>query len=703
MSATAESALARMQEALERVRAEPVTGDTSLDMLLTVLPAPIRQAIEILAVPHAFGQETLECVADFLELETDALLQVLLDQPFVRERDEGILAYHDVVRESLRGYLQRNDPERYRRICRELTTVHPAPARELTPEHCDAWIEHLYLRLAWDEEEALAQLVTLFDRARGMRALVSSRLVVSLTEEQAPILSETGRAHLSYFRGLAAFDRRNFPTASETLRRLDIGLLPPLLRARVALYRGRILEETGQLEPAIVHYRKVLKEAKKADLESDYAHGLAARLHQRLGTAALAAGRVGLAEKHARRSLRINRRLDDAFGLALNHQLLGRIHRRLGDAEAARRSFKEALALLRGMGRDHQVSEVLIHLGQVRRDIHRYEEAEAALKEAADLKERAGDHFGLASAYADLGKLELMRRRQERALEWYEHGLNLLREFREPTRVATILENMAIVHSSTGEWAEAVACQERALETIPAESPLRIPMRRHLERLRSERRRSELPWIRRHSGPVLGWGGLGAAVVGLFAFVLWTEARYEGQIGTAIEGIKASAVVTDDARVALERLGTLSPGQRAAHRVHLSPDSTYEIWGVCDEDCRGISVSVHNEYRDGPLLATAGPSLKPHLAYTPEEDGPVDIDATMGSCRTPVCYYGVLVVARLRPDRPQPRAEGERLQAPIHLHRLQEGAVRALDRIPGTKKNPEGGDELEGHDGSEGS
>src|SRR5690606_33398717 len=108
-----------------------------------------------------------------------------------------------------------------------------APDEELRPEEAADWVEHLYLRLAYDESAALPQVAQLFDRARRRRLLGTQHLIVSFTEEQEAILSSAGQAHLHYLRGLTAFDARDFPAARTLLESVDTTRLPARLRQRV--------------------------------------------------------------------------------------------------------------------------------------------------------------------------------------------------------------------------------------------------------------------------------------------------------------------------------------------------------------------------------------------------------------------------------------------------------------------------------------
>src|SRR5690606_26236681 len=157
----------------------------------------------------------------------------------------------------------------------------------------------------------------------------------------------------------------------------------------------------------------------------------------------------------------------------------------------------------------------------------------------------AVDHFGLASVYAHRARMELARREPQAAINFYEHALSLLRGFREPTRCAILLENIALVHSSRGNWSDAIEFQGRAVETAPTTYARRERMFELLKEMREILERSKQPWVRRHRIEVLGWGGFLLLLVLLVGGVLAVEGRYEAQVGSAIESIKSTALDSD--------------------------------------------------------------------------------------------------------------------------------------------------------------
>src|SRR5690606_16897062 len=124
---------------------------------------------------------------------------------------------------------------------------------------------------------------------------------------------------------------------------------------------------------------------------------------------------------------------------------------------------------------------------------------------------------------------------------------------------------------------------------------------------------------------------------------------YEAQVGSAIESIKSTAL-DSDARVSFDRRSMLTEGEYESHTLRLSPDSVYDIWSVCDNDCGAMALRLSQPSRSEPLESAT--AAEPHLTFIPEAAGDYTIDADMWECGIGSCYYGLLVIARERQDLP---------------------------------------------------
>ena len=490
MQASPEQVLAQLQESYDRVAAEPLTGDASLDVFLLLLPEEDRRLALDLAVPHWFNLALASAIADRLSSDITPHDPWVKDIPFLRSHPRG-LAYHDAAREAMRGFLLRSEPWRVREVCRRLSAFLKRLVDDDSSQE-EVQRELIYSRLAHDESAAMSDLVVAFNRARkGMRRAACDQLL-ALAEEQDALLVESSRHQLLLLRAKLSFDQHQNEQAQALLERLPADL-PEHLAQQVVLIRGRILEAEEQWENAEALYRKAVEHIEAAPTCH---HAYLARLHHRRAAANLGMKNLGAAERYVRISLEINTKSHDTSGVGLNLDLLGEIHERLGESRIARQLFEQSLEML-----DHTKNQSarlvaltnLARLYQARRD---FSDAERYYRAAIDERSAAGDTYGLGILYSDLGWLELQRGHMPEAMAQWEMSCKSFRTMRDPTRVAQVLNLMAKGLAATGHYREALAQQEDALRLLSEESELRAEYQTDLQEMREEATKP-LTWWRR--------------------------------------------------------------------------------------------------------------------------------------------------------------------------------------------------------------
>lgn len=175
-----------------------------------------------------------------------------------------------------------------------------------------------------------------------------------------------------------------------------------------------------------------------------------------LGEVASFVGSYPAAHQHLARALELAEEagLDPERARAL--RLLGELHERQGDHEAARGRLEAAVLLCRQLDDSAELTRVLLALGgNVLWHLGAYDAAEAHLDEAVTLARAAGDVraaaralHGAANIHMDLGKTEAA----EAALA---ESLAMRRAAKDDYGVANALNNLAVVYAHTGDGARA--------------------------------------------------------------------------------------------------------------------------------------------------------------------------------------------------------------------------------------------------------
>jgi len=165
-----------------------------------------------------------------------------------------------------------------------------------------------------------------------------------------------------------------------------------------------------------------------------------------------------------RRSLSVERELDNPRGVAISLDNLGLALTALGDWRQARTSFEESLALIRGFGDRHLLAVGLNNLGNVTFNQGDYEEARACYGEGLVIFQELGDRWGEAIA---LGNLASVAERQEdysTARRHHEASLPIKRELGDRPGIAISIYNLGTVAGRQGDFGEARRCLTEALD-----------------------------------------------------------------------------------------------------------------------------------------------------------------------------------------------------------------------------------------------
>ncbi|MEU9510260.1 BTAD domain-containing putative transcriptional regulator [Micromonospora sp. NPDC048170] len=376
-----------------------------------------------------FGGEIAAALVDLPLLETQDLLDELVDANLAEEPEPGRFSLHDLVREYARQLLVEPDRAAERAGGLERLLDHhlyvaaaigdrsgaagsrglftlPEPSR---PELVAASVDQ---GAAWFEENraaltALVRLAEVEDLPRQCwqlaracwRSYFDGGHLDELIETHTIGLRAAKRlgddaavATMLNYLSSAFYRLARFPEAIR-LMEVSVGL-----RRRLGLWREvwNTLWNLGGLYGAVGEYRRG-RECFDAALElmrGPGGFGELANLLNNLSYTLLNWGRYDEALRTSRRHLLLARQVDDPrhLGNALGH--IGVIRHRMGDVEPARRLLRVALALKRRSGNRFGEGEVLNEIGVMERRAGRPHEAAALHREALIAISEAGDRIG---------------------------------------------------------------------------------------------------------------------------------------------------------------------------------------------------------------------------------------------------------------------------------------------------------------------
>ncbi len=469
--------LEELEALYAKAKAEQATGDPSLDFLLATLEPSFRHLVQSLAVPHWFDERVLAVVGGpDLGSSPSQVMDDIVEFSFVRAHPRGY-AYHDLVREALLRQLVRQDPELIREVSRRLAGVFLGGG--LNGDEDLVW-ERVYLTLGFDEEAGLNSFGQLFTQARKTRRFTVCHTLVDMASEHTPRFSPRARSQINYYRGLLAYDLRDFENAETIFSQVDAATLADPFARRVQLYLGLIFEAKGLPEKAERIYRACLRQLKQPQKFRDFL----ARLYHRLAEVNLAQGDLGEAEAYTRKSLRMNEDAKNLMGQALNLETLATVYKKLRDLPHAQKTLERSLALFGQAGLGFHQARIFVSLATLQEGFGRWTDAEGWYKKALEARAEARDEYGMAVVYANLGNLYLKQGNPDMALRHLGTSLRTFQRFRDHFRSAQVLHNMALADERLNDLDSAVEHINQAFAELPQGSRQRDSFKKELARLK---------------------------------------------------------------------------------------------------------------------------------------------------------------------------------------------------------------------------
>lgn len=95
----------------------------------------------------------------------------------------------------------------------------------------------------------------------------------------------------------------------------------------------------------------------------------------------------------------------------------------------------------------------------------------------------------------------------------------------------------------------------------------------------------------------------------------------------------------------LRTRGSLREGQTRTFTIRLDAGRTYHLGGVCDEDCRDLDISLHDN-RGNLIDQDESDDDVPVVAVTPRNTGRFRVTVRMYACDQEPCEFGLMVFSQ---------------------------------------------------------
>ena len=263
--------------------------------------------------------------------------------------------------------------------------------------------------------------------------------------------------------GEALFDAGRFAEAAATFRSLLDALdsAPSVKRGNTLVRLARCLRQQGQLADANATLHQALAETEPL-APSPQVRRLIAALQSDRAEILLDGGDLDGAAEATAAALAIARELNDLRSVAVNEFRLGTISLWRNDLRDAEQRYRTALATLQTLGEPEQEASAWHQLGMVLHRAKRWDQAEAAYRQAARLKE--GRPLAAATTWQQLAQLLEDTGHLAEAETWYRKALTAFRDDGDPANSARTLSNLAtLLRHQPGRLAEARSSAEQTL------------------------------------------------------------------------------------------------------------------------------------------------------------------------------------------------------------------------------------------------
>jgi tetratricopeptide (TPR) repeat protein len=175
------------------------------------------------------------------------------------------------------------------------------------------------------------------------------------------------------------------------------------------------------------------------------------------------AGRLAEARDRYERSLAVWHRLGEHTQAAAMHSNIAIVCHRLGDSESALREHEHALSAYERAGDTRGLAFAKLNYSAGLIDDGRLDDAARLLLEVLPVLLELDDRFRIGVAYANLGRLERLRRNFAKAEEWLRRALACRAAINDRAGALRAVHELGLCRASSGQFTSAVALLAHAV------------------------------------------------------------------------------------------------------------------------------------------------------------------------------------------------------------------------------------------------
>lgn len=239
--------------------------------------------------------------------------------------------------------------------------------------------------------------------------------------------------------------------------------LPPVLLSTLWRQHGRIAFARGEQSRAIALHGRALKQAEIA--HDSRAIGLA---HYELGLCYKKVGDMAIVREHIAEAAAGLHAAGDRRHLALVHSLSGIVLAQTGRYDEANAALRQAERLAAALSADDVLAIVCINQANVALIRHRYEQALALAERAVALQEGLGPNQGLAGALATLGQISVRIGNLSKAEAVLHRALEVRSAARYHETTGAVYDTLAQMSLMRGDYEHAADYLRQAGEAYGA-------------------------------------------------------------------------------------------------------------------------------------------------------------------------------------------------------------------------------------------
>ncbi len=215
------------------------------------------------------------------------------------------------------------------------------------------------------------------------------------------------------------------------------------------------------IKPALDYHSQALsiayklKETLPKDSKSNISVSIAVSQNS-IGNIYMALKQYDLAIEHFKKSLEIEKGIENILGLAINYNNIGYAHEGKGNYEAALENYNKSLEYNNTMDSDMGRMICYNSIGSVYLKQQRYDLAEPIIKDALNKAIKLNDKFHLASSYVNLGQLEIGLNQLKSAEKNLKKALKVASDYKLNASIASSNKLLSQIYQDNGNFEAAL-------------------------------------------------------------------------------------------------------------------------------------------------------------------------------------------------------------------------------------------------------